>query len=144
MHDTSLTADGQNVDHWKEIMGIQQVLIDYCTACYENKLLADSKKSPNRELDLNLVCFTFKNFVDRWTNIVRFVRPNKKTASSRVESETEFMIYQLETRQLVLKGLIQLGQSDSFYWDEKTANHFLNGFLIPGNFKTKFIKIIFN
>jgi hypothetical protein len=138
MHDTSHGEDGQNINHWKEIMGIQQVLVDYCTACYENKLLADPKKGPNKKVDLNLVCFTFKNFVDRWTNIVRFVRPNKKTASSRVESETEFMIDQLETRQLVLKGLIRLGQSDSLYWDEKTVNHFLSGFLIPGNFKTKF------
>ncbi|XP_046437877.1 uncharacterized protein LOC124188985 [Daphnia pulex] len=139
IHDTSPTAaDGQNINHWKEMMGIQQVLVDYCSACYVTKLLADSKKCPNKKVDLNLVCFTFKNFVDRWTNIVRFVRPNNKTASSRVESETEFMIDQLETRQLVLMGLIQLGQSDSFYWDEKTANHVLNGFLIPGNFKAKF------
>jgi hypothetical protein len=114
----------------EELMGIQQVLIDYCSACYETKLLNDCEKS-SKKMDLNLVSFSFKNTVERWTNIVRFVRSKKNTSSSG--EDTDFLNHQLEIRQLVLKGLIQLGQSNSFYWDEQTVNHFFYDVLIPGN-----------
>ncbi len=116
------------------MMESQQVLIDYCSACYETKLLSDHEKRSKNKMDLNLVCFTFKNTVERLTNIVRFVQPSKEPPSS-----PEFLRNQLGTRQLVLKALIQLGQSDSFYWDEKTVNHFFYDILIPGS---KFQKCI--
>jgi hypothetical protein len=82
-------------------------------------------------MDLKLVSFSFKNTVERWTNVVRFVRSKKNTSSSG--EDTDFLNHQLEIRQLVLKGLIQLGQSNSFYWDEQTVNHFFYDVLIPGN-----------
>jgi hypothetical protein len=62
------------------------------------------------------------------------VRSQKKTANSRDGNQTDFLMDQLETRKLVLKGLIKLGQSNSFYWDEETVNRFLNEFVITGNF----------
>ncbi len=122
------TAEDKN--HLEELMGIQQLLIDYCSACYERKLLIDCEKS-SKKMDLKLVSFSFKNTVERWTNIVRFVRSKKNTFS--FGEDTDFLKHQLEIRQLVLKGLIQLGHSNSFYWDEKCVNHFLKLFLIPGN-----------
>jgi hypothetical protein len=133
------TVNGHRPDkenHWEEIMEIQQVLIDYCCACYESKLLADHERRSKNKLDLNLVWFTFKNVVDRWTNIVRFVRSNKKTARNQDGNQSEFLKGQIETRQFVLKGLIQLGQSDSLYWDEETVNRLFTDVLIPG--KNKF------
>jgi hypothetical protein len=131
-----------NVYHWEEMMRIQQVLIDHCSACYETKLLKDHEKRSENKMDLNLVCFTFKNTVGRFTNVVRFVRSKKEDSSSRQQvSQTEFLMDQLETHQLVLKALIQLGQSNSFYWDEETVHRFLKDFLFPGNFiVTKFYK----
>ncbi len=124
------TAEDKN-HLMEELMGIQQLLIDYCSACYEMKLLNDCEKS-SKKMDLKLVSFSFKNTVERWTNIVRFVRSKKNTSSSG--KDTDFLKHQLDIRQLVLKGLIQLGQSNSFYyWDEQSVNHFLNNVLIPGN-----------
>jgi hypothetical protein len=70
------------------------------------------------------------------------VRSKKEDSSSRQQViQTEFLMDQLETHQLVLKALIQLGQSNSFYWDEETVHRFLKDFLFPGNFiVTKFYK----
>ncbi len=115
----------------EEFMGIQQLLIDYCNACYEMKLLNDCEKS-SKKMDLKLVSFSFKNTVERWTNIVRFVRSKKNTSISSGE-DNDFLKHQLEIRQLVLKGLIQLGHSNSFYWDEQSVNDFFYDILIPGN-----------
>jgi hypothetical protein len=136
------SSPAANINHWEEMMRIQQVLIDYCSACYETKLLTDHEKRSKNKINLNVVWFTFKNFVDRCTNVVRFVRSKKEVSSSRQQdSQTEFLMDQMETRQLVLKALIQLGQSNSFYWDEETVNRFLKDFLFPGNFiVTKFYK----
>jgi hypothetical protein len=125
-----IIAEYKNNHLMEELMGIQQVLIDYCSACYETKLLNDCEKS-SKKMDLNLVSFSFKNTVERWTNIVRFVRSKKNTSSCG--EDTDFLNQQLETRQLVLKGLIQLGHSNSFYWDEQSVNHFFYDVLIPGN-----------
>jgi hypothetical protein len=80
----------------EELMGIQQLLIDYCSACYEMKLLNDCEKS-SKKMDLKLVSFSFKNTVERWTNIVRFVRSKKNTSSSG--EDTDFLNQQLEIRQ---------------------------------------------
>jgi hypothetical protein len=130
------TFRAANTNHWEEMMRIQQVLIDYCSACYETKLLTDCEKHLKNKPELSFVCFTFKNTVERLTHIVRFMQPSKKPSSS-----PEFLRNQLGTRQLVLKALIQLGQSDSFYWDEETVHRFLKDFLFPGNFTvTKFNK----
>ena len=126
-----IIAEDKNNHLMEELMGIQQVLIDYCSACYETKLLNDCEKS-SKKMDLKLVSFSFKNTVERWTNIVRFVRSKKNTSISSGE-DTDFLKHQLEIRQLVLKGLIQLGHSNSFYWDEQSVNHFFYDVLIPGN-----------
>ncbi|XP_046647765.1 uncharacterized protein LOC124337788 [Daphnia pulicaria] len=125
------TSPAVNVNHWKEMVRIQQVLIDHCRACYETKLLTDHEKRSKNKMNLTLVCFTFENTVGRLTNVVRFVRSKKEVSSSRQQdSQTEFLMDQLETRQLLLKALIQLGQSDSFYWDEETVNRFLKDLLL--------------
>lgn len=134
VNNTSRDGHHQNNYQWEEMMSIQQVLIDYCSACYETKLLSYHENRSKNKMDMNLVWFTFKNTVQRWTKIVRFVRSQKKTANSRDGNQTDFLMDQLETRKLVLKGLIKLGQSNSFYWDEETVNLFLNKFVITGNF----------